>query len=228
MIEQIDIYTMKNLKYKTMRRLVFVLLMLLTLSLNAQVKFMGIPVDGTKSEMIAKLKQKGFTLSKDPFFEGHDMLEGEFNGRPVYVSVVTNNNIVYRIFVQDQMTMNETDIKIRFNTLVGQFMLNKKYLSHKNDQSLGKDFDISYEMDVNNKRIEASFSQKLSEEEIQYLIENIPELKESEPEMQASLIELATYMSNSVWFTISKASYNNYVIALFYDNLKNAPNGDDL
>ncbi|MBQ3930658.1 MAG: hypothetical protein II725_00090, partial [Firmicutes bacterium] len=108
------------------------------------------------------------------------------------------------------------------------WMLNKKYLSHKNDQSLGEDFDISYEMDVNNKRIEANFSQKLSEEEIQYLIDNIPELKESNPEMQASLIELATYMSNSVWFTISKASYNNYVIALFYDNLRNAPNGDDL
>ena len=219
---------MKNLNYKTMRKIAFTLLMLLSLSLNAQVKFLGIPVDGTKSEMIAKLKQKGFTLSKDPFFEGHDMLEGEFNGRPVYVSVVTNNNMVYRIFIQDQMTMNETDIKIRFNTLVSQFMLNRKYLSHKNDQSLGEDFDISYEMDVNNKRIEASFSQKLSEEEIQYLIENIPELKESDPETQASLIELATYMSNSVWFTISKASYNNYVIALFYDNLKNAPNGDDL
>ena len=219
---------MKNLNYKTMRKLVFTMLMLMTLSLSAQVKFMGIPVDGTKSEMIAKLKQKGFTLSKDPFFEGHDMLEGEFNGRLVYVSVVTNNNKVYRVFVQDQMTMNETDIKIRFNTLVGQFMLNKKYLSHKNDQSLGEDFDISYEMDVNNKRIEASFSQKLSEEEIQYLIDNIPELKESDPEMQTSLIELATYMSNSVWFTISKASYNKYVIALYYDNLKNAPNGDDL
>ena len=211
-----------------MRKLVFSLLMLLTLSLNAQVKFLGIPVDGTKSEMIAKLKQKGFTLSNDPFFEGHDMLEGEFNGRPVYVSVVTNNNIVYRIFVQDQMTMNETDIKIRFNTLVSQFMLNNKYLSHKNDQSLEEDFDISYEMDVNNKRIEASFSQKFSEEEIQYLINNIPELKESNPEMQTSLIELATYMSNSVWFTISKASYNKYVIALYYDNLKNAPNGQDL
>ena len=228
MIEQLKINKMKNLNYKTMRKLVFTMLMLMTLSLSAQVKFMGIPVDGTKSEMIAKLKQKGFTLSKDPFFEGHDMLEGEFNGRLVYVSVVTNNNKVYRVFVQDQMTMNETDIKIRFNTLVGQFMLNKKYLSHKNDQSLGEDFDISYEMDVNNKRIEASFSQKLSEEEIQYLIDNIPELKESDPEMQTSLIELATYMSNSVWFTISKASYNKYVIALYYDNLKNAPNGDDL
>lgn len=219
---------MKELNYKTMRKIAFTLLMLLTLSLNAQVKFLGIPVDGTKSEMISKLKQKGFTISKDPFFEGKDMLEGEFNGRPVYVSIVTNNNKVYRICVSDQMTMNETDVKVSYNTLVAQFMLNKKYLSHKNDQSLGEDFDVSYEMDVNNKRIEANFSQKLSEEEIQYLMENIPEIKESDPKMQTSLIELATYMSNSVWFTIVKASYNNYVIALYYDNLNNAPNGDDL
>ena len=52
-------------------------------------KFLGIPVDGAKSDMIQKLKEKGFVPSSYK-----DMLEGEFNGTDVYISVVTNNNKV--------------------------------------------------------------------------------------------------------------------------------------
>lgn len=53
-------------------------------------KFLGIPVDGTKTEMIQKLKAKGFTYN-----QRLDCLEGEFNGREVKIFVVTNNNKVY-------------------------------------------------------------------------------------------------------------------------------------
>lgn len=56
-------------------------------------RFLGIPVDGTKTEMIQKLKAKGFR----PTTYDKETLEGEFNGRDVYVSVVTNNNKVWRI-----------------------------------------------------------------------------------------------------------------------------------
>ena len=54
---------MINLNNNIMRKLAFTLLMFLTLSLNAQdkvMKFMGIPIDGSKSEMIDKLMGKGF------------------------------------------------------------------------------------------------------------------------------------------------------------------------
>ncbi len=55
---------MNNLNFNTMRKLVFTLLMLMTLSMSAQndnvIKFMGIPIDGSKSEMISKLEEKGF------------------------------------------------------------------------------------------------------------------------------------------------------------------------
>ena len=73
-------------------------------------KFLGIPVDGFKSEMIQKLKEKGFVLST---YE--DALEGEFNGVSVSLSVVTNNNKVYRVVVIDNNNSSEADIKIRFN-----------------------------------------------------------------------------------------------------------------
>ena len=60
-------------------------------------QFLGIPVDGSKTEMIKKLKEKGFQKS-----EIADVLEGEFNGQDVYISVATNNNKVYRICVTDK------------------------------------------------------------------------------------------------------------------------------
>ncbi len=68
-------------------------------------KFLGIPVDGTKSAMIQKLKAKGFTYN-----QRRDCLEGEFNGRTVYLHVVTNNNKVYRIMVKDAYGVDESAI----------------------------------------------------------------------------------------------------------------------
>ncbi len=215
-----------------MKRLVFTLLMLLTLSLSAQVKFLGIPVDGTKSEMISKLLQKGYTRCEDPVLAEYETLEGEFNGRDVQIAVRTNNNKVYRIVVQDIKTMDETDIKIRYNTVVNQFKNNKKYWYNVDNQYsnilfLDDDFDVSYEMLVNHKRIQASFTQKLSEEEIQKLLESNPELKECEQDVQEAFFNQKAYETNTVWFMISNIG-NKYWIALFYDNLNNAPNGEDL
>ena len=63
----------------------FVLLLTVTISAFGQsdvTKFLGIPVDGFKSEMIQKLKEKGFVNST----LHEDILEGEFNGRDVYIN----------------------------------------------------------------------------------------------------------------------------------------------
>ena len=86
-------------------------LLMLSVALHAQkevTKSLGIPVDGSKSSMIQKLKNKGFVY--DP---SADYLEGEFNGRRVNVYVVTNNNKVCRIMVCDKNTYDEGQIKIR-------------------------------------------------------------------------------------------------------------------
>ena len=83
--------------------------------------FLGIPVDGYKSEMKQKLISKGFTYDAQ-----NDCFEGEFNGEEVMISIVTNNNKVYRIAVIDKMSRDETNIRIRFNNLCHQFAKNKK------------------------------------------------------------------------------------------------------
>ena len=46
-------------------------------------KFLGIPVDGSKSEMIQKLKAKGYTSSQ----HNKDILVGEFNGTDVNIHI---------------------------------------------------------------------------------------------------------------------------------------------
>ena len=161
-------------------------------------KFLGIPVDGFKSEMIQKLKAKGYTYNSTT-----DCLEGEFNGRDVEIAVVTNNNKVYRIAVFDKNYSNEADIKIRFNTLCSQFENNSKYLGSK-EQRIPDNDDISYEIIVNKKRYEASFYQTYADDD-----------------------SFEDVLNRPVWFMIGE-QYGRYRILLFYDNAFNQANGDDL
>ena len=223
-------------------------LMLMVAMLNAQVevtKFLGIPVDGTKYEMISKLKAKGYTWNST-----YEWLEGEFNGRDVIIRVVTNNNKVYRILVVDKIYSNETEIRIRFNKLLSQFEKNERYLSELGalNEPIEDDEDISYNISVKNKRYEASFIQfdkKILADTIlyrnkleQYLNDRYPE--EEIAELRDKLNEDSDFAfqfvsnmyedwfgNNSVWFMISE-EYGKYRILLFYDNNNNAANGEDL
>ena len=54
-------------------------------------QFLGIPIDGSKSAMIQKLKAKGFKANS----YNKDVLEGEFNGMDVNVHVATNGVSYY-------------------------------------------------------------------------------------------------------------------------------------
>ena len=128
-------------------------------------KFLGIPVDGTKSQMIQKIKAKGFTYNQK-----QDRLKGKFNGRDVYVSVVTNKNKVWRIVVQDVVPSSETNIKIRFNELCRQFAENEKYVPQNltGNYEIESDEDISYNITVRNKRYEAGYFQ-MTEKDKEFL-----------------------------------------------------------
>ena len=131
-------------------------LLMLSVALYAQkevTKFLGIPVDGSKSSMIQKLKNKGFVY--DP---SADYLKGEFNGQQVAVFIVTNNNRVYRIMVCDKNAYDEGQIKIRYNTLCRQFANNQKYLLISAEE-LSESEDISYEMTINKKEYQAGYAQ---------------------------------------------------------------------
>lgn len=209
-------------------------------------KFLGIPIEGTKYEMIQKLKAKGFTDAGP--YSNADLI-GEFNGRDVEVSVVTNNNKVYRIAVFDRYYISETDIKIRFNTLCRQFESNPKYgsLSVNEVQTITEDEDISYEINVHSKRYEAVFYQYLETRTKypkyvgDYLLsefsqEQLDNPTEEEKEKISNMtdeffcvvtLDILTMENRSVWFMIDE-EYGRYRILMFYDNTLNRSNGEDL
>ena len=116
------------------------------------IKFLGIPVDGTKQEMIEKLKSKGFTYN-----QRKDVLEGEFNGEQVSIQVQTQNNKVWRLAIVDNTSRSEGQIKIRFNRLVAQFENNSKYTPAEESQTIDENEDIGYEISVHDKQYAAAF-----------------------------------------------------------------------
>lgn len=202
-------------------------------------KFLGFPVDGSKSEMIKNLKSKGFKLSQ---LHGTDVLNGRFNGNDVNIYISTENGKVSRLMVCDENYVSETDIKIRFNRLCSQFNKNGKYLS-LHDYMIPNDEDISYEMAVNKKRYEALFYQLPDGETIDQLHDRLlkefqnkytPEQLESPTdeirnEVLASAFELMmnSLKNKPVWFMITEY-YGKFYITMFYENEYNCANGEDL
>lgn len=189
-----------------MKRLLFIVLaMIATITSFAQQKdvtsFLGIPVDGTVLSMKQKLVSKGFVPKK---VGTNEFLEGEFNGTDVRVYIVTNNNKVYRIMLADNFTVDEAQIKIRFNNLVSQFENSKRYIS-LGKYTLSDEEDISYEMTVHNKSYEALFYQ-------------VPNMEKADTELM---------LMKPVWFKIVRVN-GEYYICMFYDNEYNRSHGEDL
>ena len=227
-----------------MKKIIFLMLLFvsMTSSSNAQkdvTKFLGIPIDGLKPAMMQKLKAKGFQYNSKL-----DCLTGEFNGHDVILSIVTNNNKVWRIMLKDAIAQNETDIKIRFNKLVQQFMNNKKYMQATlSDPTLSDEEDISYEMLVHNKRYEASFYQiptqidtlemqtalkaKLLEKYTEEQLENPNEEQQADIKYEAMTYMIDLLSKRPVWFMIDE-QYGMYRILMYYDNEYNHSDGEDL
>lgn len=229
-----------------MKNILFILLLSINLSSFSQTsvtKFLGIPVDGYKKEMIENLKEKGFTASK----HNNEILEGEFNGEEVYIHIATNNNKVYRLMISDKNTRGETDIRIRFNKLCQQFLENKKYIPKSKEQNYEiKDSEnIKYEIIVKDKRYEAAFAQvaeitdtlAIQEEIRKRVLNNITEEELSDTATINNLYKNAMHESlklmleksykNSVWFMICEYE-GKFYISMYYDNENNMANGEDL
>lgn len=117
----------------------------------SQMKFMGIPIDGPKSDMIEKLEKKGFTtvyeyqqiellekqnksMKKEQRVRYNDeayWMEGFFNGKKCIVGLYPYKGKMYRVFVAiDHGYMHKSDAFGEFNSLAEK--LNRKYPSVNN------------------------------------------------------------------------------------------------
>lgn len=222
-----------------MKKVFAVLIMIIAgLSVYAQkdvTKFLGIPVDGTKTEMIRKLKAKGFKQSTKGY------MSGIFNGIPVNVFIATEKGKVSRIMVSNENAFNETDIKIQFNRLCHQFENNGKYMSIGENYSIPYDEDISYEITVRNKRYEATYFQLPEGETLETfpktIVSKVASMYATRDWWDPTDVKLMLEILNEeieravkhkiVWFKIDKF-YGKYIISIFYDNELNRAQGEDL
>ena len=219
----------------------FYVFLILPVALYAQkdvTQFLGIPVDGSKPEMIQKLKDKGYTIS--PY--NKDVLVGEFNGTDVQIYMATNNNKVRRIAVMDATPRSEANIKIRFNNLLRQFQNNTRYLPTSDSMlekvSISKDENIQYELLVNKKSYQAVFFQKTVDYDSSILKMNTLNENQKQISRETYINQLTTLAQNQgkeldncfnkkVWLNLSERS-GGYYITIYYDNVYNEANGEGL
>lgn len=219
---------------------------------ESTLKFLGIPVDGSKSEMVAALKSKGFEYDSES-----DLLIGDFNGKKSFIGIGENHGKVYRVAVFDVNRCDAGEIRIRFNNLIHQFENNDKYFYIFPNDIIPEDEDIHYEIIVHDKQYSATFKYNplYGNDELRNRLIN-EAVEESklflEEKKDEKTIDGITYgefysdkynydqlisaqvslkviqMSNSsVWFKIFEY-HGEYYIGLYYDNLLNEPNGEDL
>lgn len=144
-----------------MKRLITIIALILSISAFGQrtpIRFLGLPVDGTKTSMIKQLKQKGFQYNAEM-----GCLEGSFNGKSSLVFIHENKGKVDRIMVAGANMVGPSDIKWQFNQLLRDFEKNGKYLSSRLNKSIPDDEDINYEMTVHDKTYAAFFYPSLVE-----------------------------------------------------------------
>lgn len=174
---------------------------MLTVTLLAQndvTTFLGIPVDGSKSEFIQKLKAKGFRL--DPQYE---ILTGIFNGQESMISIKENNGLVCRVAVTQKTVRDETQVRLAFNKLTEQFNQNNRYVASDNNNYLNDREQIGFGIRLHHKQYENHFFQKNKDD--------------GKPDF-----------NKNVWILISSPEYEEYLLTIIYDNEYNMPNGNDL
>lgn len=214
-------------------------------------KFLGHPVDGRKSDMESHLISKGYTYNRT-----YDCYEGRFNGKQANICISTNNNKIDRIYVEFLPT-SESYIRYEYNNLIDQFNRNNKYTSIIKNEKISENENISYGINIQNKQYSATYflatqidsasiaieikekaSSIFTDEEIELIRAsknpdfNFEDLKPKEQDVLMNYLALCyELLSNKfkgcVWFTIHE-KYGEYYIGIYYDNLNNRPNGEDL
>lgn len=199
-------------------------------------RFLGIPVDGPKSEMIRKLQAKGYEyVSEEDFFMGFYM------GDPVYLFLQTVNDKVSRVIVYDIEQRTEEEIKYRFNSIYSRFAFNSRYERlGKRNLVLTPDDKLAYEMKRHNYIHKAVFKQvKVDEGDADIAKASAPavgvhpvdmeqikgDYRERRRRMHARAIGYVNRHTNEsyksqVWFVITER-FGKFGVVMLYDNVPN-------
>lgn len=143
-----------------MKKFLFIILIAIinnitTAGQNA-IEFLGIPVDGSREEMVRNIISKGFKYHDYSVVDG---LIGEFNGEDVVIRLETVNNKVYRVNISETTLRNRSEAKIHFNDMYKQFMNSGKYTLAWG-KPIDENVDITYEMNAFGKQFDVGFAPK--------------------------------------------------------------------
>ena len=204
-------------------------------------KFLGIPIDGSKQEMIRKIQGKGFLYNKQL-----DCFTGVFIGEKVVVSLRTYEGKVCQVMVSSLQSYSEKQIKDKFNNLMKQFNEHPNYISAPLEQAyIDKKERVSREISQNGKKYAAYYMQithdldttiwmkdmeRIAHDVVDQL-GDIDSLSEHDKDLTGIYIEQKAmrqqYLHNIVWFKIIE-NKGKYSIGLYYDNLYNQSLGSDI
>ena len=193
---------MMNLNNNIMRKLVFTLLMFLTLSMSAQknevIRFMGIPIDGPKPEMLLELKEKGFEPINDGLTnDDASIMKGYFNGEKCTLSVNSYHNNVYNIIVV--FDQEDTEINAKLRLLYYNELLGTKYVSNPT----GLD-------------------------ELSHFTTSIDEFDKPHGSIYLGFTDRYTGKFGNLILDLTNRNTNVYQIVISYLNIDKMPNGEDL
>lgn len=140
--------------------------------------------------------------SKGFVYNNLGYLEGVFNGEKAKLYIVTNKNKVWRIAVINKRKSDEAQIKTRYNILIDQFSNNRRYVPVAAEK-LSQTENIGYGITLHHKEYQAVFAQLPADENV-----------------DKRTVWISIYMDSSI--------SEEYGIALYYDNMLNQANGEDL
>lgn len=196
-------------------------------------RFVGVPIGGTKERMIEALQSKGF--NKDYL---DDYLTGSFNGEAVKIYLTTNHGIVDRVRVVYPYNSEENDTRVKYNTLLSRFNRNAKYVCVNPRPEVPAGERIYWKLQENTKAYDAVYfflhpevksKDWVEEFKMAYQKHYKKPLKDlSYEEMEEALfclpMKVSAAVSGVVWFTMT----SNHGIDINYINFKNRPRGEDL
>lgn len=196
-------------------------------------KFVGIPIGGTKEQMYNALKAKGFERESYEEF-----MTGMFNGENVTLFISTNHGIVDRIKVLYPRCSEANDTRIKYNTLLSRFNRNAKYVCVNPRPEVPANENIYWKIQANTKEYDAVYfflhpevnaKDWVEEFKREYLKRYKKPLQGfSYEEMEEALfclpMKVSASVSGVVWFTMTSI----HSIEINYINFKNRPRGEDL
>ena len=218
---------------------VFTMLTVQTITGAQTTRFLGIPVDGPKSEMVQKLIEKVYNYHAD-----EDYFTGFYFGSPVYLFIQTVNGKVSRVVVYDIPQRSEDEIRDRFNLVYDKFKMSSRYTQYQSDTKIAEKESIARKMRQHKKLYKAVFNQ-VKEEPANpqniVLASQAPEEGETINErllnddyterrrrihakalahINEHVVESNETNLNKVWFAISE-KFGKFALILFYDNIAN-------